>query len=165
MADDFFNVKLTGLEQCAAELRALPGKLRKRAIMNALRAGGRVVRDEARNTPGLVASVPVRRKGRLIRQPGTVRKAISVRTSKQATREGNLGVFINVKPAKGFNRGKYNPFDPFYWKWLEKGRKGRPMPVIAFLKHGAGRLSQALTKITESLGPAIQKFNQKGAQP
>ena len=40
-------------------------------------------------------------KGAPYRAPGTVKKAIRVRTSKVATRAGDVGVFVNVRPAKG----------------------------------------------------------------
>ena len=159
MADDGFIVKIHGLEDAAAELRALPAKLRKRAIMNSLRAAGRVIRDEARRLTPVIA-VPVRRKGRLIRKPGTVRQALSVRTSKASTRAGNLGVFVNVRPAKGANKGKYNPFDPFYWRFIKVA--GR---TLSFLRGAAGRLGQAKEKFEATLGPQIQRLNRKGAQP
>ena len=159
MADEFgFVVKVSGVEDAAAELRALTPKLRKRAILNALRAGARVVREEVRRlTP--VLAVPVRRKGRLIRKPGTVRQAVSVRTSKTSARAGNLGVFVNVRPAKGGNVGKFNPFDPFYWRFLLRGRFG------AALRGGAGKLIEAKAKIEATHGPAIERLNRKGAQP
>ena len=74
MAREGVFIKLQGVDNAIAQLRALPDKLRKRAILNALRAGGRVFRDEARRlTP--VLQVPVRRKGGgVIRKPGTVQE-------------------------------------------------------------------------------------------
>lgn len=157
--DDTFIVKVRGVEDAARELRALAPKLRKRAIMNALRAGARVVRGAVRGGVPVLA-VPVYRKGRLIRKPGTVRNAVAVRTSKLSARAGNLGVFVNVKPAKGVNRGQYNPFDPFYWRFLKALRRGG-----AALQAGVGALGQAKDKIAASLGPAIERLNRKGAQP
>jgi HK97 gp10 family phage protein len=160
MAGDVFEVKVRGVEDVVAELRALVPKLRKRAIMNALRAGARVVRDDARRLAP-VAFVPVRRRGAVIRMPGTVRKAISVRTSKQATRAGDLGVFVNVKPAKGALRG--SPRDPFYWRFLEFGTVR--MRAHRFLQGAASGLLKAKAVIENTLGPQIQKLNQKGVQP
>lgn len=188
--DQQFAVTVRGLDDVAAALRSLPAKLRARALLNALRAGGRVFRDEARRlTP--VLQVPVRRKGRLYRKPGTVRDAIVVRTSKRARRAGDLGVFVNVRPAKGANRGAANPFDPFYWRWLNFGRKGRageaprkavpgigllgakairarrgirpvgPMAGARFLEGALAKTEQALQRIQAVLGPAIQRLARK----
>lgn len=161
MAGDF-QVKVDGVEDVKIALRDLVPKLRKRALLNALRAGARVFRDEARRLTPVVA-VPVRRKGQLIRQPGTVRKAISVRTSKQARRAGDLGVYVNVRPAKGGKRGKYSPSDPFYWRWLEFGARGKPGAQM--LQRAVARSLDAVLKFGQTLGPQIQKLNRKGAQP
>ena len=161
MAGDI-QVKIAGVEDVKKALRDLPAKLRKRALLNALRAGARVFRDEARRlTP--VAVVPVRRKGAVIRQPGTVRKAIVVRTSKAARRKGDLGVYVNVRPAKGGQRGKYSPTDPFYWRWLEFGARGKP--GVQMLQRAVSRASEAVSKFGQVLGPQIERLNKKGAQP
>ena len=161
MAGDI-KVNVKGLQDVNQALRDLPPKLRKRALLNALRAAGRVFRDEARRlTP--VATVPVRRKGVVIRQPGTVRRAISVRQSKASRRRGDLGVFVNIKPAKRGQRGAYSPTDPFYWRWLEFGARGRP--GAGMLQKAAAKASQAVAKFGQSLGPAVQRLNRKGAQP
>lgn len=156
------QVSVKGLQDVNQALRDLPPKLRKRALLNALRAAGRVFRDEARRlTP--VAAVPVRRKGAVIRQPGTVRKAISVRQSKASRRRGDLGVFINIKPAKKGQRGAYSPTDPFYWRWLEFGARGKP--GAGMLQKAAAKASQAVMQFGMVLGQAVQKLNRKGAQP
>lgn len=119
---------IAGLEAAIATLKGLPDKLRKRALRNALAVAARIVRDAARRkTPVLSASDPAVRKG--WRKPGTLRKAITVRTSKLARRAGNVGVFVNVRPAKGAKfsggrqvkasqRGAKNPNDPFYWRFV-----------------------------------------------
>jgi HK97 gp10 family phage protein len=119
---------IAGLTEAIATLKALPDKLRKRALRNALAAGGRLVRDAAkRATPILSASDPAVRKG--WRKPGTLRKALAVRTSKVSRKKGAVGVFVNVRPAKGAvfrkgkqvkasNRGAKNPNDPFYWRFV-----------------------------------------------
>lgn len=132
------EVKVDGLRELRAQLMAIPDKLRRRALRTALAAGARVVRDQARALAP-VLQAPVMRKGAVIRKPGTLRDAISVRTSKIARRAGNVGVFVNVRPLTkqkvsafkaaapaGMKSGKYNPNDPFYWRWLEFGRQGRP---------------------------------------
>lgn len=182
---------MEGLDELRAALLALPGKLRRQALRNALAAGGRVFRDEARRLSP-VLQVPVKRTGRVIRKPGTLRQAISVRTSKRDRRAGNVGVFVNVKPAKKGARGMYSPDDPFYWRWLEFGRSARaavaerfrvgreklrrtkgirarrprravgPIAAVGFLRGSTAKLNDALQLITKRLGPAIDRMNRKG---
>ena len=124
------ELKITGLAELRATLLSLPDKLRRRALRTALAAGARIVRDEARSRAP-VLSTPSK-----TRKPGTVRDAITVRTSKLAKRAGDVGVFVNVRPAKGAGfsggkivrasqRGAKSVNDPYYWRWLEFGRTGR----------------------------------------
>lgn len=182
------ELKVTGLAELRDMLNSLPDKLRRRALRNALAAGARVVRDEARSR------APVLSKPAKFRKPGTVRDAITVRTSKQAKRAGDVGVFVNVRPAKVGKRGARSPNDPYYWRWLEFGRTGRagqgpraakagvrgliravrgrkamravsPLPALGFMRAGAAKLGDALRKIEQVLGPMVQKLNNKGQEP
>lgn len=161
---------ITGLTEAIATLKALPDKLRKRALRNALAAGARLVRDEAkRKAPVISASDPAVRKG--WRKPGTLKKAITVRTSKVARRAGNVGVFVNVRPAKGAKfkggkqvkgsqRGAKSPSDPFFWRFVNFGtKKMAPRP---FLTESAQKLGAALEAFKQSLGMALQKLNKGG---
>jgi HK97 gp10 family phage protein len=134
------EAKVTNLPDFKRQLLALPEKLRKRALRNALAAGARAVRDAAR------VKAPVLQFPTKTRKPGTVRDAISVRSSKRDRLEGNVGVFVNVRPAAGAKfktvkgsalfglvktksrvqtkaskRGANSRDDPFYWRWLEFG--------------------------------------------
>lgn len=125
------TVKVEGFDELAAKLRALAPAMRKRVLRNALAAGARLVRDEAKR------AAPVLKPGTRTpyRKAGTVRDAIKVRTSKDDRKDGNVGVFVNVKPLKksairgfksaGGGSGYKNPDDPFYWRWLEFGRSAR----------------------------------------
>lgn len=176
------EVKVLGLPELKAALAAIPGKLRKRALRNALAAAGRVVRDEARHAAP-VLSMGLRAPYRM---PGTLKKAINVRTSKIARRSGDVGVFVNVRPAKASQRGAKSRTDPFYWRWLnfgwtpasgprttvskrERRRAQRSgAPAIAgrhFLERGARKLGQALEVFKAKIGPAIAKLNNKGQTP
>ena len=156
-ADKPVSVQVRGLPELREELRALPDKLRRRALRNALAAGARIVRDEARRAaPVLNNSLRAP-----YRKPGTVRAAISVRTSKQARRAGDVGVFVNVRPARKGARGARSKDDPFYWRFLEFGTvKMRAMP---FLQPAAGKLAQALEVFIAKIGPQIAKLNQPKA--
>lgn len=150
-----FRAKVLGLPELRAALLSVPEKLRRRPLRNALGAAGRVVRDEARSAAPVLQ---VARRG-VPRKPGTVRKAISVRTSKVARRAGDVGVFVNVKPAKKGQRGARSPNDPFYWRFLEFGTvKMSPRP---FLQAGAKKLDQALEAFKKAIGPAIERLNRK----
>lgn len=125
------EVELKGFDELAAKLRELPRAMRVKVLRNALSAGARLVRDEAKQA----APVLKPENKTPYRNPGTVRNAIKVRTSKQARRDGDVGVFVNVKPlnkkavrafkAGGGGSGSKNPNDPYYWQWLEFGRQAR----------------------------------------
>lgn len=180
------EIRIKGLEQAMQDLRELPRKLRVRALRLALAAGARVVRDAARQAAPVIGGAdPAVRRGR--RRVGTVRKAISVRTSKVAGRAGDVGVFVNVRPAKRGARGASSPADPFYWRWLEYGwnpaagrnrnsaaarrqrravsRSGgaKRRPGVRFMEAGARRLQAALDAIMPRLQAAIAKLNQPKA--
>ena len=154
--------RVTGIPDLREALRGIVPKLRVRAIRNALAAGARVVQQAARAaTPVISASALPVRLG--YRKPGTVRKAISVRTSKMARRAGDVGVFVNVRPAKGPQRGATRPTDPFYWRFLEFGT--RRMRPFAFLQPAAAVLQRALQVFTAQLGPQLAKLNVNPKDP
>jgi HK97 gp10 family phage protein len=114
-------VEVKGLAELKRKFEEIPKVLRRRVLRNALAEGARLVRDEAkRNAPVLQNAMKAPYRTR-----GTVKNAIKVRTSKMDRRAGNVGVFVNVKPADRNNRGAKSPNDPFYWRWLEFGRKAR----------------------------------------
>jgi HK97 gp10 family phage protein len=176
---------VTGLPELKEALLSIPGKLRKRALMNALRAAGRDVQADAVSVSRRhQIAAPIRNKaGQIIRKPGTVTKAIRVRTSKIASRGGDLGVFVNVKPLpgakfrtvtkKGFfggkirkrtmvkssMRGANNPDDPYYWRFLNFGTKS--MRGVGFLEEGAKALPRALQTFYSKIIPAIDRLNKK----
>jgi HK97 gp10 family phage protein len=146
-----------GIPDFRAKLQEIPKALRRRVLRNALSAGARTVRDEARRL------APVLRPGDLsapFRTPGTVRKAISVRTSKVARKAGDVGVFVNVRPARAGNRGAKNPKDPFYWRFLEFGTKN--MPARSFLRPAASKLKDALSVFETEVVRWINKVNNGG---
>ena len=174
------EARVTGIPDLKAALAGIVPKLRVRALRNALAAGAREVQKAARAATPVInpGSLPVRQG---IRKPGTVRKAISVRTSKAARRAGDVGVFVNVKPAKGAafkttrgafgikvrrqvrasQRGAKSPNDPFYWRFLAFGTKH--MPAFSFLQRGADALPQALAVFTAKLPAIIDKLNRPKA--
>lgn len=147
------EAKVSGIPDLKAALLSIPAKLRKRALRNALAAGARLIRDEARrHAPVLSASARAP-----FRTPGLVRKSIVVRTSKIARRAGDVGVFVNVRPAPRGQRGAKSRTDPYYWRWMEFGKTG--YVGRAFLQRGARRLNDALQVFIDRIGPQIQKLN------
>jgi len=155
MAVDTQQIK--GFDDLAAKLRAIVPAMRKRVLRNALAAGGRIVRDSARsnrdNTPRLHATAPYR-------TAGLIKKSIVVRTSKNARRAGDVGVFVNVRPAKSGMRGAKSKTDPFYWRFLEFGTK--KMAARPFLKSASSRLPAALAVFQEQVGKWIAKTSATG---
>lgn len=160
-----FEFELKGLEELKAALQQMPDRIRKRAVGKALRAAGRLVRDEARvRTP--VLSEPAKN-----RRPGVLKRAIAVRRSKLAARQRMVGVFINVRPlqsvlsgTKSATRksalgkvGASNPNDTFYWRFVEFGtRKMRAQP---FLAAAARKLPQAADVFIRVAGDEINRLD------
>ena len=171
--------QLQGFDDVAAKLRAIAPALRRRALRNALAAGGRLVRDDARRrAPVLVNAAQAPN-----RTPGLVRSQIVVRTSKLARQAGDVGVFVNVRPAKGArykvttgrvlgvrlraaqlvrasDRGANSRRDPFYWRFLEFGTKH--MAARPFLRPAVERLPQALTVFRQQIGAWVARTNATG---
>lgn len=179
------NLNIQGLEDIKKKLAEIPRALRRSVLKKALTAGARIVRDEARR------NAPTLKSPRVNRKPGTLRKAIVVRTSKLDTKDGNVGVFVNVRPAKGAifkkgvlvkgsQRGKDSPNDPYYWQWLEFGRKPKTLYkhssklkrkkkfVIGgihrfeFLQKGARKLNESLSEFKSNLEKWFKSVDQNG---
>jgi HK97 gp10 family phage protein len=175
------EAKITGLPDLRKQLAQITPKLRVRALRQALAAGARVVRDAARAaTPVISPSDPAVLRG--VRKPGTVRDALTVRTSKAARRRGDVGVFVSVKPAAGARfrsstsrvlglkirtrtqtratqRGARSPNDPFYWRFLNFGT--RKMSGRRFMKRGADQLQRALQVFYSKMPAIFERLNKR----
>lgn len=164
------TAKVRGVEDVTRALDGLKVALKKKILLGALKEAGKVIQAEARR------QTPVLRQVVKNRRPGTVKRAISVRVSKVSRREGNVGAFINVRPAESGYRskriqGKYTRVrnkkkitagansrnDPYYWRWLEFGTK--KMAARPFLRPAANKLDEALSVFEKQVGPQIQRFN------
>lgn len=176
MADGFV-VRLEGIDKLRAALAEASATIRKKAVRGALREAGKVIQAAAR------AAAPVLAVPTDTRASGTVRKAIAVRASRFARQQGDEGVFINVRPAKGAKykatghkllgvkwktrqlvrvsqRGANSPTDPFYWRFLEFGT--RKMAARPFLRPAAETKGQeVVAKFMASVIPQIEKLNAK----
>ena len=151
-------VRIEGLDNLKRKLAEVPKAMRKRVLRNALAAGAREVRDVAkRNAPVMTLGTSLKAP---YRKPGTVKQAIRVRTSKADRRAGDVGVFVNVRPAKAGQRGAKNPNDPFYWRFLEFGT--RKMPARPFLQRATSALPKALTIFQERVAKWINETDRSG---
>lgn len=152
------EIKLEGFDELTKKLKEIPVALRKRVIRNALAAGARLVRDEAKRLAPVLS--PTAALKTPYRKSGTVQKAISVRTSKQDRRAGDVGVFVNVRPAKPGQRGAKSKNDPFYWRFLEFGTN--KMPARSYLGKSANKLPAALAIFKDAVTKWIDKTNASG---
>lgn len=157
---DGIEVILEGIDDMARRLRDVPIALRKKVLLRALRKGAQIISRDAK------AGAPVLKRPAPFRKPGTVKKAISVRTSKVARKSGDVGVFVGVKPLRGARQkklgkaGAKNPNDPYYWRFLEfDTRRG---PGKKFLTHAASnKASAALDAAIAEVAPAIEKMDRR----
>lgn len=162
MAGEIYQFTIVGLDALKRNLLALTPTVRRKVAYKALRKAAVPIAETA-SAPGVVPVLlnPIYRRNKLIRKPGTLRDAIKIRSSKDATRAGDVGVFVNVRPAKGSDRGKYSPNDPFYWRFVEFGT--RYMRARPFLRAGAVHLQDRSQRILEAeLAIGFQQLNLPG---
>jgi HK97 gp10 family phage protein len=177
MAD---KVTITGLDDMRKALSELPKQLRNKVLLGALRKAARVPLQIARQ------SVPVMSAADAAKNPyrtaGLLKKRLTVRTSRESRRAGNIGVFVNIKPAdkakfktttnsflgvkirqrsmtKASQRGAKSPFDPFYWRFVEFGTK--KMKARPFMQPAADSLPKALEVFNAEVIPQIEKYNRR----
>lgn len=127
------SVKIDGLNQLGKAMRNLGRKTSNRIAVKAMRQGGAIVREQARdNAPVLQQKVPHRK-------AGTLKKAIRSRT--KIKRNGKTETIIWVKGLskkqigkfkdKSGQSGRANPNDPYYWRFVEFGTsKMAPKPFM-----------------------------------
>lgn len=179
------TLRIQGLDDLKQKLADIPRSLRRKVFRKALGDGAIIIRNEARKL------APVLKTPRKNRKPGTLKKAIVVRTSKLSTRSGDVGVFVNVRPAKGAvfkkgalvkesQRGKNSENDPYYWQWLEFGRKANSsykvsrktkkkkkivvgiIKPVKFLQNAANKLPEALNAFEKNISSWFDKVNANG---
>ncbi len=144
--DNFFSYVISGVDAMREKLLALAPLVRRKYAMKALKKGAAPVAATAiAEAPRLAQNIY--RRGRLYRKPGTLKAAIRIRSSKDINRTGDVGVIVNVKPAKGAARGANSPDDAFYWKFTEFGTKY--MKARRYLRAGAGELESKSKDIIE----------------
>lgn len=135
------TVKIEGLDDFKRDLAELAGDLKRRVVRSALRDAAKPMHK------AMVAAAPELKKPHPYRLPGTLKKSILVKASKRFNgKSGEIGVFVAVRKRKGLG-GKAsarNPFDPFYWRFVEFGTKkmaARPFMGPAFDAHAQGAIN------------------------
>ena len=182
----FARLSPDGIQRLRDKLLSLAPEIRRKYVRKALRKGAEIV-QKVSATPGIVPVLakPVFRNGKMIRRPGTLQRNILIRNSRDATAEGNVGVFVNVRPAKGAKystttnsllglkykvrtmkrasqRGAKSPLDPYYWRFINFGT-GKGVRAAKFLQAGAQALPAALDAFMRAIGPAFEKLNKPKA--
>lgn len=160
------TVRVDGLKQLEQAIDELTVDLAKRVVRGALRDAARPIVAGARTRAPVLASPHP------YRVPGTVRRNIAVFNSKQARREGMVGVYVRVRRlSKGgiaaFKRatgrtGAQNPFDPFYWWFLEFGTKRIAARRYMSQAFDAAR-TQTLDIFGRRIGERIARANRRRA--
>ena len=190
MSDTFTSgparVTVHGMQAFRLQLAELPERMRKGVMRRLMRDAMVVVREDARRAVPVLSQPVLDGAGRPKRLPGTVRRAVSVRTSTVEDRSGNVGGFVNVRPLKGnvyrgrgpgrvlvrkSQRGADNPRDPYYWRWLEFGTKvrktraGKNLGAVRpyrFLQQAADKLREAAARFEKGMAAWVAKTNQSG---
>lgn len=151
------NVKVEGLSQIHKALSELGSKVSNKIAVKAMREGGKIVREQARqNAPVLSQSTPHRR-------AGTLKKAI--KSSTKVLKNGKIGTVIRVKEltakqietfkVRSGKKGALNPKDPYYWRFLEFGTS--KMPARPYLRPAFEQTKEkAATEIIKTLKDGIE---------
>lgn len=171
---DKSSASISGTAELSAALRDLAPRLRRGPALKALRAGAQPVLERAiAETP--ILDKPVYRNGRMIRRPGTLRRSLTVRTSKDTAKDGNVGVFVNYKPLERSaivafkndtgRRGADNPDDNFYWRWVIFATRRNKNPKRALQIAGGILQSVSLPLIVQALVAIFDRLNKKAGKP
>jgi HK97 gp10 family phage protein len=176
--DASVSVEVKGLEELKRVLRDLPLQMRKKVLLSALRKAARIPLLAARKEVPVLSSENAAKNP--YRTAGLLKRRLTVRTSRVARQAGNVGVFINVKPAAGAKyktsttkvlgikftdrrlvkkgeRGAKSPNDPFYWRFVEFGTK--KMQARPFLQPAAETLPEALFVFEREIAAYVNKVN------
>lgn len=152
------NVKVEGLSQIHKALSELGRKVSNKIAVKAMREGGKIVREQARqNAPVLSQSTPYRR-------AGTLKKAI--KSSTKVLKNGKIGTVVRVKTlttkqietfkVRSGKKGALNPKDPYYWRFLEFGTS--KMPAKPFMRPAFEQTKEkAATEIITTLKRGIEE--------
>jgi HK97 gp10 family phage protein len=112
------SYKIEGLDALKRSINELTADLKRKVVRAGLRDAAAPIAKAAR------AKAPVLKKDHPYRLPGTLKRSIITKASKEFNgKNGEIGVYIAVRKRKGLGgkAGARNPFDPFYWRFQEFG--------------------------------------------
>ncbi len=136
--------RLEGVDELNRVFKKLPKKLRQSAVLNATRAGARVIRDEAKRLAP--------------KDTGALRKGIKVITPKKAARTSERLVTVGVKGDAAF-RAHFTEFGTGGGVIGSGPRKGQVIPPQSaqpFLRPAVtNKGREAIRIIAESLGDQV----------
>jgi len=159
MAD---NVELKGLDGLENALKSLEKKMRTKEVSAMLIKGAEAVKAEIKKNAPVMRGGAKKNKTKT-RTAGLIKRRVSIRRSNIDKKEGNIGVFVNVKPAKKENRGAKSRLDPFYWSFINQGwtpgnrqkktskKKVRTVKKPTYSIRGKKFMQSGAPKLSESL--------------
>ncbi|WP_395406304.1 HK97-gp10 family putative phage morphogenesis protein [Pseudoduganella sp. UC29_106] len=116
---DSITVKMTGIPEFSARLRALGIDMERKIVRAGALAAGIVFRNAAReNAPSLKPNT--RRKDRT---PGALKKSIYATRSKSKSKPGLETIVVAARA--GSKTSKKGVATAFYWRWVEDGHVAR----------------------------------------
>lgn len=149
------TIRVDGLAELGAKLRALSDDVRYKIARAAANAGAQVIKKEAQ-TRAPIGTVPhkVGKKGNIV-PPGNLRRNIYVKRLPLSQRKHTEDFIVAVR--QGGKSGK----DAFYWRFLEYGTvkmAAQPFMRPAF----SNKKQQAAEAMRERLRQRIQKAERTG---
>lgn len=150
---DAFHARVLGLDDLDRALQELSADLRRKIVKGALRDAAKPIQRAAR------AQAPVLQGTAAYRLPGTVRDAIVIRASKlRKAFRGELGIYVKPRfRGLGGKASSKNPFDPFYYRFLELGTnkmRARPFLGPAFAAHKEAALALFQARVAARIAKA-----------
>ena len=152
------SVKIDGLRELAAALRALPDKLAKNGLRAGVYAGAKVIQDEAKlRAP--VYTGPVEQGHP---PPGTLKRAIIMKQIREESGQRHQVFFVTVRSGKKYQKqGKKGNLsqDAFYWRWVEFGSTkmaARPFLRPAFEAKKEAAVEAIKNKLAERVEEAAK---------
>jgi HK97 gp10 family phage protein len=114
------KVKVDGLKELERALRNLPDNVAKNGLRSSVRAGAKVIVDEAK----VRAPVYSGKVGKNHPPAGTLRRSIIMKHIREASGRERQTFFVTVRSGKKYRKqGKKGNLsqDAFYWKFIEFG--------------------------------------------
>ena len=168
-----FKMTVAGIEALRDELYKLAPELRRGPARRALVKGMAPVLARAiALTPKLAKDIY--RDGKMIRRAGTLKRALTIRSSKDVNKTGDVGVFVNIKPlAKGAvadfkaatgRKSSSNPQDPFFWRFVHFATKRNNKPRPFLTQSGEVLQTSSLGIVTTELTAYFARLNKKAGR-